>query len=147
MRYPYHLYDAYINIDDISINKIENHDLPPTRVQAMIESAICKGIKQGLAEIGIEEEILSTSVRVSVWEHLDGWIRCDEQLPPYGQTVLVCLEDGTRTMTQRSTKDYPRDKYNFLHVSICKDAEYWQDVPPTPKNIKAEHKLKVDSHG
>lgn len=143
MRYPYHLYDTYINIDDISIEKIESRDLTPTRVQTIIENAIRKGIHQGLAEIGIEEEILSTSVHVSVWEHLDGWIHCDQQLPPYGQSVLVCLEDGTRCMTQRSEKDYSRDKYNFLHVSICKDAEYWMEIAETPKNIKANHKLKA----
>lgn len=142
MEHPYELYDAYISIDDIEIEKIKT-DVTPTHLQAVLEKAICEGIAQGLRKYSIEEYIPTTSVHISTYYHDDGWIPCEESLPPYDESVLVCLKDGsTRVMTHRSKKDYSKDCYDFLHVSICEDALYWRPLPVTPKNIKPNHVLK-----
>lgn len=138
----YKLYDAYISIDDIVLSKIATDDTP-TYLQAVLEEAISKGISEGLAKYGIDEYIPTTMINISVSDHEDAWIRCCDQLPPYGENVIVCLNDGsTRVMTHRTKKDYSKDCYDFLHVSICEDALYWMPLPDTPKNTQPNHTFK-----
>lgn len=142
MRHPYELYDAYIGIDDIQLSKIKA-DCTPTHLQAILEKAISKGIAEGLRKYGIEEYIPTTSLHVSVDTHYDDWRFCGQELPDYDVSVLVCLKDGsTRVMTHRSKKDYSKDCYDFLHVSICEDAMYWMPLPDTPDKIKSNYILK-----
>lgn len=142
MQYPYKLYDAYISIDDIQLEKIAT-DVTPTHLQAALEKHISKGISRGLYECGIDEYIPTTSLNVSVSYHEDAWRRCSECLPDYDENVLVCLSDGsTRVMTHRTKKDYSKDCYDFLHISICEDAMYWMPLPDTPKNIQSNHTFK-----
>lgn len=57
------------------------------------------------------------------------WHSVDDYLPPYGESVIVHLKNGSRCMTNRTKKDYSKDKNDFVHVSIADDADYWIEIP------------------
>lgn len=57
------------------------------------------------------------------------WHSVEDCLPDYGESVLVHLKNGSRTITHRSKNDYSKDNNDFLHVVIAADVDYWIELP------------------